>query len=836
MRFRGVVSAFALLLAVGSFIVSLAQRGPAPAPLPGPLGGGTTLLPNGWKIAPAGEHLPTGDLPLALVPSPDGRYLVVSNNGYGVPTLTVVDRRTFLAVSRTPVANAWLGLAFHPDGKRLFVSGAARNAVNWFDWTAGSLEASGGFVLPAPKGRAASVEGAGFVGGLAISPDGRFVYTVDVFGCTVSLTELGPDGAIARRTIDLPAEPYTVLLSRDGRTLFVSIWGGARVLLLDAATLDRLGEVAVGEHPNAMALSADGTRLFVACANTNAIWVIDVAAPAAREQVSVALYPDAPAGSTPNALDLSPNGTTLAVANADNNSVALVDVSTPGASRVRGWVPVGWYPTGVLFDRDGRWLYVLSGKGLTSQANPRGSTPSGRGEQYIGGLLTGALSRIAVPDAAVLKRYTQRVYGLTPYTDTGRLSPVGAPVASPIPRRVGGPSPIKYVFYVIRENRTYDQVLGDLPQGNGDPTLTLFGDEVTPNAHALSREFVLLDNFYVDAEVSYDGHAFSTGAIATDVVEKLWPTNYAQRGVPYLSEGGGAMRNAYGNLSAPAGGYLWDVARRHGVTVRSYGEFAHRDAKTKVVTATVPGLEGLVSPEYEPYNLDASDLDRVEVWRKEFAAYERNGGLPRLSIIRLPNDHTYGTRPGKLTPRAYVAQNDVALGRLVETISKSRYWKESAVFVLEDDAQNGSDHVDAHRSPALVISPFAKRRVVDHTMYTTSGMLRTLELILGLPPMTQYDASARPMYNAFHATPNPAPVTALPARVPLDERNGPDAYGAKASMAMDFSEADRTPEVPLNEIIWKSIRGADSPMPPPVRTGFIQALPESQKAEGTKEE
>ncbi len=823
MHVRRTLPAFVLFVALGCLVAPLAQRAPAPAPEPGSLGHGVTLLPNGWKIAPAGEHLTVGDLPLALVPSPDGRYVIVSNNGYGTPTLAVVDLRTFLVTERTTVRNSWLGLAFHPDGKRLFVSTAAEGGVRSFNWDSGSLKgpgAAGGFVW----GRAGQQPraNAGFVGGLAVSHDGRFLYAVDVFGCTLAMFGLGADHG--HPPIDLPAEPYSVLLSRDDRMLFVSLWGGAKVLMLDATTLETRGDVAVGEHPNAMVLSADGTRLFVACANTNAVWVIDVASKSAREQISVALYPEAPAGTTPNALDLSPDGTTLAVANADNNTVALVDVSTSGASRVKGWLPVGWYPTGVLFDRDGQRLYVLSGKGLTSQANPRGSVPGTRGPQFIGGLLTGTLSRIAVPDAAALNRYTRRVYALTPYTDVHRLSPAGAPVASPVPRRVGRPSPIKYVFYVIRENRTYDQVFGDLPQGNGDPNLAILGEEVTPNAHALAREFVLLDNFYVDAEVSYDGHAFLTSAMATDVVEKLWPANYADRGAPYLSEGGGPMRNAYGNLSAPAGGYLWDVATRHGVTVRSYGEFAHRDEKTKVVTAAVPGLEGLVSPDYEPYNLDASDLDRVEVWRREFAAYERNGSLPRLNIIRLPNDHTNGTVPHKPTPRAYVAQNDLALGRLVETISTSRYWKESVIFVLEDDAQNGSDHVDAHRSLALVVSPFTRHRTVDHTMYTTCGVLRTLELILGLPPMSQYDAAARPLYNAFRTTPNPAPFRALPARVSLEEKNGPDAPGAKASMAMDFSDADRTPEVPLNEIIWKSIRGAQSPMPPPVRTGFIRSV------------
>jgi len=402
-------------------------------------------------------------------------------------------------------------------------------------------------------------------------------------------------------------------------------------------------------------------------------------------------------------------------------------------------------------------------------------------------------------------------------------------VASPIPRKVGDPSPIKYVFYVIRENRTYDQVLGDLDRGNGDPNLTIFGEEITPNAHVLSRTYVTLDNFYVDAEVSYDGHAFSTAAYATDAVEKMWPTNYGGRGGVYTSEGGWGDRNPYGNLSTPADGYIWDFAARAGVSVRSYGEFAERKSRGGPVEATVPGLRGKVHPSFAPFNLDVPDNDRVDVWLDEFRQFEKNGQLPRLNIVRLGNDHTLGTRPGALTPRAMVAENDRAVGRLVDAISHSAYWKETAIFVVEDDAQNGPDHVDSHRSVALVISPFAKRDALDSTMYSTSAVLRTMELILGLPPMSQYDAAATPMYNAFQSTPDLAPFAALPARARLDERNGGAAWGAAASVAMNFEDADMTPEYELNEILWKSVRGSHSAMPPPVRSGFVRVIDDEEE-------
>ena len=831
---RALILGTGLAVGITSMVTSIAQRGPAPPEWPGAKGGGAVLLPNGWTVAPAGRSVQVGDFPMSMVLAPDGRRLVISNNGWSKPSLTIVDTVQAYVSARVPLEHAWLGLAWHPDGKRLYSAGAAENTVSEFSYVNGGLLPGAKIVIDRPAitltPGTRDLGGTGFIGGLAVHPDGTRAYAAHVLGRAISVLDL-KEGQVSR-TVTLPAEPYTAMLTPDGARLFVSIWGGSKVLELDPATLDVKAEVAVGEHPNAMAITKDG-RLFVACANTNQVWVVDLATMAAREQISVALYPDAPPGTTPNALALSPDGTMLAVANADNNTVALVDIETANDSEVEGFIPTGWYPTGVLFSPDGRRLFVLNGKGFTGQANPRGpqATSGAADGQYAGQLLQGALSIIDMPDEAQLKAHTARVMAVTAYTDAKRLTPANAPVASPIPRRVGDTSPIKYVFYVIRENRTYDQVLGDIGKGNSDSTLTLFGEDVTPNAHALAREFVLLDNFYVDAEVSYDGHAFSTGAYATDAVEKLWPTNYGRRGGAYLSEGGWGDRNPYGNLSAPPAGYLWDFALRAGKTVRSYGEFAERRTPSSPAEATVPGLKGRVHPQYPPYDLDIPDNRRVDVWLEEFRQFEQSGALPHLNIVRLGNDHTFGTRAGKPTPRAMVAENDAALGRFVEAISSSRFWKESAIFVLEDDAQNGPDHVDSHRSPALVISPFAKRAALDSTLYTTSGMLRTMELILGLPPMSQYDAAATPMYNAFQPAPVLTPFKALPARIPLDEKNGAGAWGAQASLQMNFEVADMTPEYELNEIVWKSVRGAASPMPPPVRSGFIRVIEDDEEEE-----
>ncbi len=825
-------------LSIGVAASILALAGHTPAPRPGPEGGGVTLLPNGWRIAPAGQHITVGDLPLALLESPDGRTLIVSNNGYAKPTLTVVDLERLTIEAKVPMENSWLGLAWHPDGDRLYASGAEANTVQEFCFEKGKLTAGTAFSLGSPqKGT--------FVGGLAVRPDGSRLYAVNVLGQTVSSLDLMTGQVMA--TAALTAEPYTCAVSPDGRTLLVSLWGGAKVLLFDAGTLEKIGEIGVGEHPNAMAISKDGSRLFVSCASTNAVWVLDVASRAPKEQISIALFPKAPPGSTPNGLGLSPDGSRLLCANADNNTVAVVDVSSPVDSRVEGFLPAGWYPTAAQFSRDGKSIFILSGKGLTSQSNPRGpqpGIPAAEG-QYIGALLQGALSVVPTPNAAALAAHTKTVYALTPYSDAILLSPVRPPDASAIPEKVGAASPIRHVFYIIRENRTYDQILGDLPEGNGDRNLCLFGEDVTPNAHALAREFVLLDNFYVNAEVSYNGHDFSTGAYATDFVEKIWPMNYAGRGGRYLSGRGGTprtQRNPYGNITAPAGGYLWDSCRRAGVSFRSYGEFVMAPRKAEddedappgeasrgPVVPAVPGLEGHICPDYPPFDLSIPDSRRVDIWLKEFRQYEENGQLPALSILWLPSDHTAGARPGFATPRSMIAENDQALGRIVETITKSRYWRDSAIFVLEDDAQNGPDHVDAHRSVALVMSPYAKRRLVDSRLYTTCGVLRTIELILGLPPMSQCDAAATPLSGVFQSEPLPAPFTRRDARVPLDEKNALTAYGAEASLAMDLEEADRAPDLELNEIIWRSVRGKDSPMPPPVRAAFIRPLPETEE-------
>jgi phospholipase C len=375
--------------------------------------------------------------------------------------------------------------------------------------------------------------------------------------------------------------------------------------------------------------------------------------------------------------------------------------------------------------------------------------------------------------------------------------------------KVGAPSPIKYVFYIIKENRTYDQVLGDMPEGNGDSSLCLFPERVTPNHHKLARNFVLLDNFYADGEVSADGHNWSTSAHATDYLEKNWVTSYGGRGGTYPGEG-------KKKIADPKDGYIWDYASRAGVSFRTYGEFAD-DGK-----ANIPVLENHLCTYFPGYNLKIRDTVRFNRWKQDFDSLLALNAVPRLNTLRFSNDHTEGLRRGSATPFAHVADNDLAMGLFMEHLSNSTIWKESAVFIVEDDAQNGPDHVDAHRTVAFVAGPFVKRGYVDKTMYSTSSMLRTIELILGLPPMSQFDAAATPMFNSFMATPNFTPYKALPNNINLSEVNTATNRTALLSDKIDLSKEDLVPDMLFSEIIWKAVKGEHSQMPAPRRSAFVK--------------
>ncbi|QJD77366.1 bifunctional YncE family protein/alkaline phosphatase family protein [Spirosoma rhododendri] len=761
-------------------------------------------LPNGWSLSPIGKSLPLGDLPLTTVVSPNGKRLAVTNNGQSTQTLQLVDITGEKVLSETVISKSWVGLCFTPDGKRLLASGGNDNRVLIYDVSGDKLVKTDSVVLGKPWPNRISVAG------LATDKTGQTFYAVTKDDSSLYVCDLGTRQI--RERIKLPAEAYTCRRSPVSDELYITVWGADKVVVFDPKTNKLTGEIATGSHPNDLAFSNNGKYLYVANANDNTVTVIDVKARRVLESLNTALYPDAPAGSTPNGLALSADGKTLLVANADNNCLATFDVSQPGRSRSLGFIPTGWYPTSVQVV--GKKVLVANGKGFSSQANPAGPNPYKRREsdtQYIGGLFKGTLSLFAMPTPTQLTGLTRQVYANTPYTKEREKTAVGAnwPANSPIPKQVGAKtSPIKHVFYIIKENRTYDQVFGDMKEGNGDTSLCLFPENVTPNQHALAREFVLLDNFYVDAEVSADGHNWSTAAYATDYVEKTWPTSYGGRGGTYDYEGSRPV-------AFPKRGFIWDYCKRAGIRYRSYGEF---EAYSKRKNSA---LAGLFAPNYPDYDLGVKDIDRVEVWKHDLDSLIKINAVPNFSSIRLGNDHTSGARIGARTPAAFVADNDLAVGRFVEYLSKSPIWNESAVFVLEDDAQNGSDHVDAHRSPALVISPYTKRHHVEHTSYTTSGMLRTIELILGLPPMSQYDAGARPMYALFTDKADLTTYDHRPAQIDLDAKNTAMTEPARQSEKLDLRYADKIDDRLFNEIIWKAVRGEHAVMPAPRRGAFL---------------
>jgi DNA-binding beta-propeller fold protein YncE len=811
------------------------------ATLPGLQRDGSVLLPNQWSLRPVGKQIPVGDFPINVALHPGGRFAAVLHSGYGLHEVRILEVKTGRAVSQAAIEESFYGLAWSSDGGRLFASGGGAEVIHAFEFKDGYLSAHRELVLRPAKEQ-------GIPGGLAVSADNAALYVAESWGQRVekiSTADGRPlwtrsfaaaegaattehEGARLKPASDPQAPfPYTCVADEKSGRVFVSLWAQSAVLVLDATTGADVARWPVGAHPNEMLLAPDG-RLFVAEANLNSVSVIDTATGRVTERLTASLFPNAPPGSMPNSLALSPDGELLFVANANNNNVAVFDVETAGKARSLGFIPVGWFPTSVRVTSDGKTLVVANGKGFSSAANPRGPFPGSpvprNLQEYIGGLMRGTVSLIELPGekkrAEQFGAWSQTAFACSPLDAGATARGAGArPAGSPIPAKVGDPSPINYVIYVIRENRTYDQVFGDMAEGNGDARLCLFPERVTPNAHALAREFGLFDNFYADGEVSADGHEWTMGAQATDFVEKMWPLSYghnAKKKYDYPSEG-------HYPVAFPANGYLWNRAAEAGVSYRSYGEFCDTPKNGPLLSVpSLPILVGHIDPMYRAWDMEYPDVKRAERFAAEIRRFEAEGTMPRLQVLRLGNDHTSGTNPGSRTPTAMVADNDRALGLLVEAVSRSKFWGETAIFVLEDDAQNGPDHVDAHRMPALVISAWSKRGAVDSSLYSTTSMLRTMELILGLQPMSQFDAAALPLWAAFADRADRTPFVARPAQVDLEARNAKQAWGAGASQKMDFTGPDKADDIQLNEIVWRSVRGADSPMPAPVRAAFYK--------------
>ncbi|HTE44304.1 MAG TPA: beta-propeller fold lactonase family protein [Gemmatimonadaceae bacterium] len=778
-----------------------------------------TRLPTGVHLDPAGMTHPVGPLPLAIAVAPGGTRVALLLNGWSRVGVQIVDWRQGRTTQTIDLPAAFLGLAFSPDGKWLCASGGNTDQIYRFRWTGDSAILTDSVALAERQGRRAGVR---YPAQIAFSRDGRQLFVTENLADSLAVIEMS-SGAITHR-VAAGRYPYGIVVGNDG-TVYVSAWGGGSVATFSDANgwLTPTGSIPAGRHPSALLLNRSGTRLFVASASTDRVSVIDT-----RSRQRIAELRDPPPagpdeGSTPNALSLSSDESRLFVAEADANAVAVFDLSsatadhqTSGADRLAGRVPTGWYPAAVAtIDTS---LVIANGKGLGTHANRDGPGPrmslehQGSGKNGTLGQLTGTLSVVnaARLTPTALDALSKRVAGANGWNATGP--------AKHFP-------PFEHVIYVIRENRTYDQVLGDLSWADGDTSLVYFGRDVTPNAHAIATRFGGFDRFFVNAEVSADGHNWTTAAYASDYVEKTVQPNYSGRGRTYDYEGTNRGVIPEDDVNEPATGYLWTLAAKNGVSLRNYGEFVvpDRSAGSEVrFVGNKPELKSNTNPQFPGFNLDIPDQKRADIWLAELQTYVQRGSMPALEIVRLPNDHTSGGSAGKPTPRAAAADNDLALGRMIAALSRTPFWKSTVVFVLEDDAQNGPDHVDSHRSPLLVISPY-NRSGAFHRFTNTTDVIRTIEGILNLGSMSQFDYFGRPLTDVWSAEPDVRPYDVITPAVPLDERNPRVSRGALESLRLRLDAEDESDDDDFSRILWHVVKGYGAPYPGPTRMSLLEA-------------
>ena len=868
---------------------------PAPAPRAaaatsdtervGRLAGGRSVTPVNQLVTPLGRVIELPGLrPQALALTPDGQSLLVSGK---TSELLVLDASSGEIRQRVPLPNekqaepapaaasthfidpdrkgqvSFTGLVVSTDGRRAYLSNVNGSIKVFLIAPDGAVAPSHSIALP-PAGAPRRREE--IPSGLALSPDGSLLYVCA--NLSNRLLEVETASGLVRRTFATGVAPYDVRLA-DGRA-YVSNWGGRRpgpgdltgpagrgtVVRIDPVThaasegsvsviplaegAGDSAEIVTGRNASALALSPDGQHLVCANAGADNLSVIETRSGRIVETIWCKPNPADLLGASPNALAFDPSGRRLYAANGAQNAIAVIRFDpSDRESRLIGLIPVGWYPGALLLDAKRGVLVAGNLKALAEKPVRAGDASGATG--FNSRQFTGSLTLTRVPADSELPALSETVSrNLRRERIREALLPP-RPGAAPraIPERIGEPSRIRHVVYIIKENRTYDQVFGALGRGNGDPALCVFGEQVTPNQHKLVREFVLLDNTYCAGILSADGHQWSTTAFSTDYMEKSFA------GFPRSYPDGMAEDGADALAYSPAG-FIWDSARRRGVTVRNYGEFmipavtwrdgrkgtpdflacyrTWRDRSNEAVFASRPALESIRSfspTSYVGWEMSVPDQARADFFIQELQEFEARGEFPGLTLICLPNDHTSGTKPGTPTPAACVADNDLAFGRIVEALSRSRFWPEMAILAIEDDPQAGWDHVSGYRTTAYCISPWVRRGAIVSTQYNTTSMLRTIGQILGLPPMNQFDASATPMTDCFTDTPDFTPFTAVSANIPLDQMNPPAKAvsdpvlraDAIASAAMNFHEVDKAPEDALNRILWRAMKGSRAPYP-----------------------
>jgi YVTN family beta-propeller protein len=819
---------------------------------------GRIVVPTNQILKPAGKQVTFPGRPVDLALTDAGQTLVVKNNAalIFIDIATAKIKQTLALPPRGDPRPGFSVIGLLVRGDQVFVSDAQNQVRGAHRGADGAWKWAPGIPLVKPK-----------VGGLAhpaglVGQSDQAIWVTCTRGNDLQLIDL-VKGRV-EQCVPVGVAPFTVCRAGPEK-LYVTNWGGdpprpsdpqaktsdtpiridprtgianhgtVSVVGLAKGKWQQLRTIPVGLHPCGMALSRGGRLLYVANANSDTVSVIDTRTDRVIE--TIACRPDArlPFGSGSNALALSPDGGTLYVANGTNNCLAVIRLGArsaeseanrqPARSQLLGQIPTGWYPGAVLVTPDGKKLLVANIKGHGSLYQPRPVSQGRRSHDALG-----SVSLIDVPDPARLARYTQEVSANNrlAYSLAGLEKPRQGARPVPVPRRHGEPSVFKHVIYIIKENRTYDQVFGDMKEGNGDRRLVMFGEDVTPNHHALARQFTLFDDFYCSGVLSADGHSWVNEAYVTDYLERAF----------------GGFTRSYPDdgsdpLAYPSTGFLWDNVLAHRKTFRNYGEFVkttypkkatraqgYRDYlngthQVKVTAeANIKKMAPFTHPGYPWFPLIHPDVYRARLFIDDLRAYEKKGELPNLIYLTLPCDHTEGTKPDWPTPEAMVADNDLALGRIVEAVSKSKFWKDTCIFVVEDDPQDGFDHVDAHRTVALVISPYTKRHFVDHTNYNQTGMVKTIELILGLPPMNQLDLSATPMSNGFQDQANLTAYTCRPNKIPLDRMNPPlkalkgkARYWAQKSLELNLDDGDEADEDTLNRILWHATRGYDTPYP-----------------------
>jgi YVTN family beta-propeller protein len=734
-------------------------------------------LPNGWLLSPTPPHtVAVGTLPTGIVLARDGSKAFVLETGFRKPQLRILDARTLADQAVIPLPNAYGAPLRDPAGDGMWIA----NTQTFGDQVAHFNPALGRFdrtvSLPVPFSASA----------LARSPNGKLLAVTGDLAGRVALVDLA-QGTVSGDPIAVGLHPAAVQFSADGRELYVANRGERSLDVIDVAQRRIMTHIRVGLHPAALLVTPD--RVYAADTDDDDIAVIDPVAHAVIARVPLPFALRGVVGASPNAIVR--DGYRLYVTCGAANAVAVFKIAR-GTLIPLGAIPAGWYPTAIAVDSATKSLLIVNGKGEGGHPNSgyrSGAAPGDRG-QYVAAQLTGSVRRIPRPSDVALRDGLADVLALGAPFAHGTLPP------SPVVRAHG---PISHVIYIVKENRSYDQILGDDTAGDGDPSLVWFGREITPNQHALADRFGLFDRFFVNAHVSADGHNWSMGAFANDYLERMWPANYANRRPFYdFDDGDGA--------SIPHAGFLWDDAARHKVSFRDYGEWvtAGPNGDGTPTQSAQRNLQRNLDPRYPTFDLTITDVSRVSEWKREFDAFERSRTLPALEIVRLPRDHTAGTRVGENTPQAMVADNDRAVGLLVDAVSHSPDWGSTAIFILEDDAQDGPDHVDEQRSTLYIASPYAAGGL-RHEQYTTASVLRTMEIILGLSPMSPYDAGAVPLNAAFTATPDLRPFDVVNPGIDLNAKNAKTAYRAADSARMDFAHADDVNDDVLNDILKHAV-------------------------------